>query len=58
VVGCARTELHAHHHDYSKPCDVIWLCRLHHEAAHHGGPQRLKPGCKHKYAQAPRAAAT
>jgi len=24
----------AHHHDYSKPLDVDWLCRLHHDMTH------------------------
>jgi len=56
VLGCVRTELHAHHHDYSKPRDVVWLCRSHHEAAHHEGPQRLKPGSRRKFACPPRLA--
>ena len=24
----------AHHPDYSRPLDVVWLCKIHHEAAH------------------------
>lgn len=30
--GSVRTE--AHHHDYSKPLDIVWLCRAHHLAEH------------------------
>ncbi len=25
---------HAHHPDYSKPLEVVWLCPVHHKAAH------------------------
>lgn len=31
VCGEARTE--GHHEDYSKPLQIIWLCRKHHEEA-------------------------
>ena len=32
---CGTSErVHAHHHDYSKPYDVKWLCYLCHKAAH------------------------
>lgn len=32
---CGTTErLHAHHEDYSKPLDVIWLCGAHHRELH------------------------
>ena len=30
--------IHGHHPDYSKPLEVIWLCRTHHYAEH----ERLK----------------
>lgn len=29
------TRVHAHHEDYSKPLDVVWLCDMHHRI-HHG----------------------
>jgi hypothetical protein len=57
VSGCTRNErLQAHHHSYRKPRDVVFLCHLHHEAVHHEGPQRLKPGGKRKFARPPRLA--
>ena len=31
----AEIRLEAHHEDYSKPYDVMWLCKLCHEARHH-----------------------
>jgi hypothetical protein len=32
---CGTTEdVHAHHDDYTKPLDVIWLCRKHHQERH------------------------
>lgn len=34
VCGNAKTD--AHHHDYSKPLDVRWLCRRHHILEHAG----------------------
>jgi ribosomal protein S27AE len=28
---CAASKVHAHHKDYSKPLEVVWLCaRCHH----------------------------
>lgn len=37
-VVCGTTErLEAHHEDYSKPLDVVWLCSVHHHAVHHKG---------------------
>ena len=34
-VICETLEnIHAHHEDYAKPLEVIWLCRKHHGARH------------------------
>ena len=36
---CGSTEnLDAHHEDYSKPLNVVWLCRTHHARLHKGKP--------------------
>jgi hypothetical protein len=31
---CGDPNTEAHHPDYSRPLDVIWLCTAHHKAAH------------------------
>jgi len=31
---CQVEDIQAHHEDYSKPLEVIWLCRKHHLALH------------------------
>ena len=31
---CGETKVEAHHEDYSKPKDVVWLCRKHHRDRH------------------------
>ena len=31
---CGASFVHAHHPDYSKPLDVIWLCPAHHRMIH------------------------
>ena len=33
-IVCGETKVDAHHDDYSKPIDVIFLCRVHHHARH------------------------
>ena len=32
---CKNKKVEAHHEDYSKPLDVMWLCRKHHTEIHH-----------------------
>lgn len=34
---CGDEKSEAHHPDYSRPADVIWLCRKHHRQAHREG---------------------
>lgn len=36
---CGALKVNAHHEDYSKPLEVIWLCPVHHSAAHNGVAQ-------------------
>lgn len=31
---CSDTNTHAHHSDYHKPLDIVWLCPKHHVAWH------------------------
>lgn len=33
---CAEPKTDAHHPDYSKPLEVVWLCRKHHSQIHAG----------------------
>ena len=33
-VKCGENKAHAHHEDYSKPLDVMWLCKKHHLERH------------------------
>lgn len=30
-----ENDVHVHHEDYTKPLEVSWLCRSHHEQLHH-----------------------
>jgi hypothetical protein len=34
---CGNPKVHAHHYDYSKPLDVMWLCAIHHHRGHADG---------------------
>ena len=31
---CGNINSHGHHEDYSKPLDVMWLCKVHHDKVH------------------------
>jgi len=44
--GAARRALQAHHEDYDKPLDVVWLCGTCHGARHM--TQNLLPTDRHK----------
>jgi hypothetical protein len=32
---CGELKVEGHHPDYSRPLDVVWLCRKHHNEIHH-----------------------
>ena len=38
---CGRARAEAHHEDYGKPLDIVWLCREHHTGLHHGKLQLI-----------------
>ena len=40
VAGCERVDIEAHHPDYSRPLQVVWVCRTHHRAIHRIDPDR------------------
>lgn len=33
-IKCGDTKVQAHHEDYNKPLDVVWLCSKHHHELH------------------------
>lgn len=39
---CGAAEAHGHHHDYSKPFDVEWLCSVCHGREHRWSPEGLE----------------
>jgi uncharacterized OB-fold protein len=32
---CGNVKVDMHHQDYSKPVEIIWLCRRHHQQEHY-----------------------
>lgn len=34
---CGSPDSEAHHENYDRPLDLVWLCRRHHKALHSGG---------------------
>lgn len=41
--ACGAGRAHAHHDDYSRPLDVVWLCHRHHMERHAMLAERSKP---------------
>lgn len=39
-VKCGEVQSQGHHNDYSKPLEVVWLCKVHHGQAHWLAPAR------------------
>ena len=39
---CGDTNTHGHHEDYSKPLEVIWLCKKHHQEFHNDNKRNEK----------------
>ena len=38
---CGEKNTHAHHPDYSKPFEVMWLCPIHHKLEHQRVDEKL-----------------
>lgn len=54
ALGCqSRLRLEAHHHDYRKPLDVVFVCARHHRRAHASGRLRLDPALPRRLAGIP-----
>lgn len=51
---CGSEKVQAHHHDYSKPLEVEWLCSLHHSVAHRSPLEEFPLANRFKGDDAPR----
>ena len=40
---CGSKNVHAHHADYNKPLEIIWLCPIHHRQIHTGSLHLYSP---------------
>lgn len=40
---CGKLPTDGHHMDYSKPLEVVWLCRKHHKLEHGKINRKIKP---------------
>lgn len=54
----SSAELEKHHFDYSRPVEIIWLCKAHHRAIHRGeisceGLEITTPNYKYRVKQLP-----
>jgi hypothetical protein len=41
-IVCGSEKVEAHHPDYDRPLDVIWMCPVHHKQTHAMAKQFLK----------------
>lgn len=53
VLNCTETRIDGHHHNYSRPTQVLWLCRAHHRQLHAGRHLDFKAGVDRKLARLP-----
>lgn len=40
---CGDLDVHAHHCDYDKPLEILWLCPIHHKQWHMENGEALNP---------------
>lgn len=52
---CSERKLDAHHANYSRELEVLWLCRQHHRQIHSGFRLVLKDGVDKRLARVPRS---